>query len=207
LGLVGILQVANPLTGAILLLALGEDFAAEERNRQINQATLYEGAIPLVCFYGGNAIITSFGISLPGLRISGSIVIVYICFTMLFPGATRSEADAQTSMKEEDTQADNAAGDRARRKSRVISLSFVVPCLELRGPGPLRSLSARPLLWIAAAGPILVRHLAFVTVTVIVAVLFWPCLRGANDVVKALGKSGIDAISRVMRFLLICIGV
>jgi multiple antibiotic resistance protein len=36
-------------------------------------------------------------------------------------------------------------------------------------------------------------------------VVFWVCLRGATGVV--LGKSGIDAISRVMGSRLICIGV
>lgn len=138
LGLVGILPVANPLTSAILLLALGEDLTAEERNRQINQATLYVAAILLVCFYGGNAIITSFGISLPGLRIAGGIVVVYIGFTMLFPGAARSEADAQTSMNQEDAQADNTARGRARRRRCATLLSFLLPCLELRAPGPLR---------------------------------------------------------------------
>jgi multiple antibiotic resistance protein len=137
LGLVGILPVANPLTSAILLLALGEHFTVEERNRQINQATLYVAAILLVCFFGGNAIITSFGISLPGLRIAGGIVVVYIGFTMLFP--TRSEADVQTSMKQEDAAADNAARGRARKKSLAILLSFLSPCLELLAPAPSRS--------------------------------------------------------------------
>ena len=207
LGLVGILPVANPLTSTILLLALGEDFTAEERNRQINQATLYVGAILLVCFYGGNAIITSFGISLPGLRIAGGIVVVYIGFTMLFPGAARSEADAQTSMKQEDAQADNTARGRARRK-KPRDIAFVPLALPgTAGPGTIAVIISAASTLDSRGGPILVQHLAFVTVTVIIAVLFWACLRGANGVVKVLGKSGIDAISRVMGFLLICIGV
>jgi len=207
LGLVGILPVANPLTSAILLLALGEDLTAEERNRQINQATLYVAAILLVCFYGGNAIITSFGISLPGLRIAGGIVVVYIGFTMLFPGAARSEADAQTSMKQEDAQVDNTARGRARRR-RPRDIAFVPLALPgTAGPGTIAVIISVASTLDGRGGPTLVQHLAFITVTVIIAVLFWACLRGANGVVKILGKSGIDAISRVMGFLLICIGV
>src|SRR3546814_6958338 len=48
--------------------------------------------------------------------------------------------------------------------------------------------------------------LAVVSVAVLLALLFWICLRSAERVVHVLGESGIDAVSRVMGFLLICMG-
>jgi multiple antibiotic resistance protein len=207
LGLVGILPVANPLTSAILLLALGEDFTPKNATDKLTRRHFTSARSSWSAFTGGNAIITSFGISLPGLRIAGGIVVVYIGFTMLFPGATRSEADAQTSMKQEDTQGENADRGRARRK-KPRDIAFVPLALPgTAGPGTIAVIISAASTLDSRGGAILVQHLAFVTVTVIIAALFWACLRGANGVVKVLGKSGIDAISRVMGFLLICIGV
>ena len=37
--------------------------------------------------------------------------------------------------------------------------------------------------------------------------ILWACLRGATQIMRFLGKSGVDAFSRIMGFLLVCIGV
>lgn len=39
------------------------------------------------------------------------------------------------------------------------------------------------------------------------ALILWGCLRASDLIMKATGKSGIDAISRLMGFLLVCMGV
>ena len=41
----------------------------------------------------------------------------------------------------------------------------------------------------------------------IVAVILWGCLRSSGAVMRLVGKSGIEAISRLMGFLLVCMGV
>jgi multiple antibiotic resistance protein len=207
LGLATLLPVANPLTSATLLLALGGDFTVAERNRQVDKAALYVAAILFICFYGGNAIMMGFGISIPGLRIAGGLIIVYIGFTMLFPGAVRSEADAQASMKEGDTQSPVIAVSPKRRKP-PSDIAFVPLALPgTAGPGTIAVIISVASTIQSHGGPTAIQHLSFLTVALIVALLFWTTLRGANRVVKVLGESGIDAISRIMGFLLICIGV
>ena len=49
--------------------------------------------------------------------------------------------------------------------------------------------------------------LAPVVVAVMLGVIFWACLRAAPRIVVKMGPHGIDAMSRVMGFLLICMGV
>src|SRR5690606_20008947 len=88
LGLVALLPVANPLASATLLLALSQGYTTKERNRQIDRATLYVAAILLVCFYAGNAIMSGLGISIPGLRIAGGLIVAYLGFGMLLPATT-----------------------------------------------------------------------------------------------------------------------
>jgi multiple antibiotic resistance protein len=38
------------------------------------------------------------------------------------------------------------------------------------------------------------------------ALILWVCLRGSGIIMKIMGQSGIDAISRLMGFLLVCMG-
>lgn len=38
------------------------------------------------------------------------------------------------------------------------------------------------------------------------ALILWACLRGSGVIMKVTGQSGIDAISRLMGFLLVCMG-
>ena len=46
-----------------------------------------------------------------------------------------------------------------------------------------------------------------VVVSVLIGVLVWLCLRSADLIMRILGRSGIEAISRLMGFLLVCMGV
>lgn len=195
-GLVAVIPVANPLTSTTLLLALGGKFSQEERDRQVDRATFFVAAIILTCFYAGSAIMYGFGISLPGLRIAGGLIVAYIGFGMLFPGTSTTETEAQLEM----------APDSAPRKPRDIS--FVPLALPgTAGPGTI-ALIISGAATLERNGPMALRqHLAVLTITALVALTFWACLRNAHKVVRVLGESGIDAASRLMGFLLICMGV
>ena len=46
-----------------------------------------------------------------------------------------------------------------------------------------------------------------VVVSVLIGVLVWLCLRSADLIMRFLGRSGIEAFSRLMGFLLVCMGV
>lgn len=206
LGLAAILPVANPLASAILLLALGKDLTISERNRQIDKATFYVAAILVLCFYGGHAIMAGLGISIPGLRIAGGIILVSIGFTMLFPAPPSADKDVPARVKDVDPRARDFTAAPPRSSPRDIA--FVPLAMPgTTGPGTIAVIISAASSIHSRGGPTPVQHLSFITVAAIVVVLFWACLRGATRVVKLLGESGIDAISRVMGFLLVCIGV
>ncbi|STT03392.1 multiple antibiotic resistance protein MarC [Klebsiella pneumoniae] len=40
-----------------------------------------------------------------------------------------------------------------------------------------------------------------------VRVILWACLRSSGAIMRLVGKGGIEAISRLMGFLLVCMGV
>ena len=206
-GLFTLLPVANPLTSVTLLLALSRDYTVEERNRQVDRATLYVLGIILVCFYAGNAIMSGFGISIPGLRIAGGLIVSYIGFGMLFPATSQSEAAAQIDMAPDEPTL-NLDTPHGPRRPPPRDISFIPLALPgTAGPGTIALIISNASTLHSERGLSLGDHFAVIVVAILVAIIFWICLRSAERVNRVLGQSGIDAVSRVMGFLLICIGV
>ncbi|MGJ8525486.1 hypothetical protein LMG33818_001214 [Halomonadaceae bacterium LMG 33818] len=179
------------------MLSLGAELDATERLRQIKRSTVYIILIMVVCYYGGNFIMSAFGISLPGLRITGGLVVGYIGFTMLFP-SSQSEEDAQHQMLSKED----------KEKPHVRDLSFVPLALPgTAGPGTIAVI-------ISAAASVtpdqrwsLALNAGVISSIIIIALIYYIAMKGATVIMRVLGKSGIDAISRLVGFLLIGMGV
>lgn len=194
-GLLGLTTIANPATSATVLLALTAHYPDAVRNRQIFRATIYVVIVLLVCFYAGTMVMRLFGVSIAGLRCAGGLIVSYIGFGMLFPSEATSEKGHQEELAE------------ATPSTQLRDIAFVpltMPCTT--GPGTIAfvisAASTIPL-----RGPSYSMHLAVITVVLVFALEFWVCLRGATTVLRLLGPGGLDALARVMGFLLICIGV
>lgn len=194
-GLLGLTTIANPVTSATVLLALTARYPEAERNRQVFRAAIYVAIVLLVCFYAGAVIMHFLGVSIPGLRLAGGLIVTYIGFGMLFPPEGMAEPGRQAELSD------------ATSSAQLRDFSFVpltMPCTT--GPGTIAFI-------ISAASTMPTRsfsysvHLAVITVVVLFTLEFWICLRGATTVLRLLGESGVDALSRVMGFLLVCIGV
>src|SRR3546814_15627929 len=120
------LPLANPLTSATLLLSLGRTLSLQERNRQITQASIYVVAIMLVTYFAGYWVMQSFGVSIPGLRIAGGLIVAFIGFTMLFPTQSTNE------MPEAEANADALA------QRKPVNIAFVPLALPgTAGPGTI----------------------------------------------------------------------
>lgn len=72
-----------------------------ERNRQSYMASVYVFAIMMVAYYAGQLVMNTFGISIPGLRIAGGLIVAFIGFRMLFPQQKAHESPEAKSKSEE----------------------------------------------------------------------------------------------------------
>lgn len=199
LGVALLLPMANPLTSMALLLSLGNKMPYQERQKQIKQATLYVFCIMAVTYYAGAWIMQTFGISIPGMRIAGGLIVLVIGFSMLFP----------TSNIDETVEAEAVSEDLSRRKP--TNIAFVPLALPgTAGPGTIAMIisgaaSITPAVkasytpWVLSLTPVLV--------FLLLSLLFWVCLRFAQKIVGLVGIQGIEALSRVMGFLMICMAV
>lgn len=197
LGLILLLPLTNPLTTVALWLGLSGNMTKEQRNQQSFMACIYIFFIMTLAFYAGRVIMTTFGISIPGLRIAGGMIVAFIGFSMLFPH-TPNVDDPHIS--------DEENPHHHPQEPNIAFVPLAMP--STAGPGTIAMIIST-----AASIPSRtdiaqwVLYIAPVITFFLISLIVWLCLRGSTSIMKYVGHSGIDAISRVMGFLLICMGI
>jgi len=187
----GLIPIANPFSTAPLFLALTSSFGAEESARTAKLCTIYMFILLTSFLFVGVFLLSFFGVSLPSLRVAGGLIIAYIGFRMLFPPAVAAAAEALSPGKPED----------------VSFTPLAMPMLS--GPGSISVVIAMAS-EIGEVESVMHRFWGYGLVTLgigISAFICWLVLRASDKVVKFMGATGIDALTKVMGFFLICIGV
>jgi multiple antibiotic resistance protein len=197
IGLVTLLPVANPLTAVALLMGLSHGMDEAERNRQAFKASGYVFVIMMVAFYGGQLVMDLFGVSISGLRIAGGLIVSFIGFSMLFPRKRLDETPEVERRSEE------------LRQHRTEDIAFIPLAMPgTAGPGTIALIISTAATvreeasyagWVLLVAPPLIFFLA--------SAILLLCLRSAGGIMNLLGNSGVEAFSRLMGFLLVCIGV
>ncbi|MCU6666051.1 MarC family NAAT transporter [Silvania hatchlandensis] len=196
LGLVVLLPLANPLTTVALFLGLAGDMNREERNQQSLMASVYVFAIMMVAYYAGQLVMNTFGISIPGLRIAGGLIVAFIGFRMLFPAPKAHEpADKNALEDQQDKQSPN-----------IAFVPLAMP--STAGPGTIAMIiSSASTVRTGSTFPDWVVMVAPPLIFALIGLILWGCLRSSGAIMRWVGKDGIEAISRLMGFLLVCMGV
>ncbi len=183
---IALLPVINPLASAPTFLAITEGDSRERRLRQLRMACFYMVAI-LVCFLvGGTFIMGFFGISIPGLRIAGGLLVAGIGFGML--------------MAPPKPEPNDPAAVEARAKRDVSFSPLAMPMLS--GPGSIAvtiGFTSLATQWID--------YVAIIIGILTVAVISYVTLALSERVVRVIGANGMNALSKVMGFLILCIGI
>ena len=197
LGLVVILPLANPLTTVALFLGLAGNMNNEERNKQSLMASVYVFIILMVAWYAGQVVMSTFGISIPGLRIAGGLIVAFIGFRMLFP-QQKSHDSMEAKIKSEELVDEPTAN--------IAFVPLAMP--STAGPGTIAMIiSSASTVKHGASFPEWVVLVAPPITFALVGIILWGCLRSSGAIMRLVGKGGIEAISRLMGFLLVCMGV
>jgi multiple antibiotic resistance protein len=186
-----LLPITNPFSTAPLFIALTGGFDSKDRERQALKGCIYAFWILVTFLLLGGAIIDFFRISVPGIRVAGGLIISAIGFRMLFPPA-RISASSTTESRQAN-----------------IDISFTPLAMpSLAGPGSISVVlsaaaqirSIRPEDWRTI-------YVAVIMGMALTLLLCFLVLRVAGSMVRYLGPSGIDAMTRIFGFLLVCIGM
>ena len=185
--IVALLPLINPLASAPTFLALTEDNTPSRRRQQLRQACVYMVVILVSFLVGGTFIMGFFGISIPGLRIAGGIILAAIGARMLF------EPSRPPKRSDPAKEADQPTRD-------VAFAPLAVPMMS--GPGSIAATIGFTSLAVAWSD-----YVAIIIGIGVVALITYVTLALSERVVRAVGAPAMNAISRIMAFFILCIGI
>ncbi len=185
---IGLLPIINPLAAAPTFLAITEGDSPERRREQARKGCFYMVGILVSFLIGGTFIMNFFGISIPGLRIAGGILMSGIGMDMLLA----RKLAAKTEDEEE-----RAA---AVKKPDISFSPLAMPMLS--GPG-----SIAVTLGFTSLASDWLDYFAIIAGIVTVAFITYLVLRLSSRIVNLIGPVGVNAMTKIMGFLIMCIGV
>ena len=185
---VGLLPIANPFSTAVVFIAITGRFTEAKAQDQAKRACIYMTIVLIVSLFAGALIMTFFGISIPALRIAGGLIVARIGLRMLNPEPDLPDAS------------ESRQRDGILRKPDLAFVPLAMPMLS--GPG-----SIAVTIGMAAGVERIWEYGAIAIGIVLVALTSWFVLRSARRIIDLLGPAGLNALTRVMGFLLVCVGV
>lgn len=186
-----LIPIANPFSTAPLFVGMTANLSKQQRNHIVFLSTMYMFIVLTVFLLLGAVILSFFGISLPALQIAGGLIVAFIGFKMLFEDDDKSE-----QLK---VAAENA--------NKIAFTPLAKPMLS--GPGSI-SVIMSVAVKVSETESVSHQIMGYLVVTVGIAVsafICWLVLRASGTVTRFLGTSGIDALTKVMGFLLVSIGI
>ncbi|WP_027418880.1 MarC family protein [Crocinitomix catalasitica] len=181
-------SVINPLGTVPIFVGLTKSNSKRERQSTAFWAATNVLIILLISFFIGKYLLLFFGISLDALKIAGGLIITSSGFALLTGKFTEHKG-----MKKREK-------DDAFNRSEVTLTPLAIPMLA--GPGTISLLITYnqeytldlDRVWIVSA-------------IVFVSIIIYLVLRSSFLIVKILGASGINALSRIIGFIVIAIGI
>lgn len=183
---IALLPLINPLASAPTFLAITEGDTPARRRQQLGMACVYMVVILVGFLVGGTFIMSFFGLSIPGLRIAGGLLVAAIGFDLLMKAPRRAGNDP--------------AEAEARAKRDVSFSPLAMPMLS--GPG-----SIAVTIGFTSLATQWVDYVAIILGILVVAVISYATLQLSERVVSVIGMNGMSALSKVMGFLILCIGI
>ncbi|MDR5612254.1 MAG: YchE family NAAT transporter [Arsenophonus sp.] len=183
----GLFALVNPIGILPVFISMTNYQSVTERNRTNLVANFSVAIILCISLLVGEVFLKLFGISIDSFRIAGGIVIAEIAMSMI---SGRIGEDKQNKQEKSETAIRDSIG--------VVPLALPL----MAGPGAISSCivwSSRWLGW---------QNLVGLSLTCIFfALCCWLLFRSATILVKYLGQTGINVITRIMGLLLMSLGI
>jgi multiple antibiotic resistance protein len=187
-GFFSLVTIINPPSALPLFTALSAGLPDAQSRALARRACTYSFFILVVSLFAGGLILNMFGVSYPALRVAGGICVVLLGHGMLF-----GRGEIAT------------AAPGAHQNPAFFPLALP----SITGPGTIAvvigiSTEIRELKGLPTEAAAYVATLAAMLAT---CVLTWLVLRSARVVSQRMGAGGIEVLTRLMGFLLLCVGV
>ena len=185
---VALFSVLNPIGTVPIFVGLTQNDTKKERSRISLWTAINVFIILIVSFFIGQYVLLFFGISIDALRIAGGIIIVSSGFSLLSGKFTKKRG------------INKKAETDAQKRNDIALTPLAIPMLA--GPGSISLLIAFYQEHNTTM-EIIISSIAILAIAVTIFII----LKSAQYLAKILGASGIVAISRIVGFIVIAIGI
>ena len=181
-------SIVDPPGASPVYVALTSDRPRPDRNRIALHTSLYFLLILLSFFLAGTYILSFFGLTIHAFRIAGGLALLSSGFALMNGKFARRRGYDKDMEKQSQERQDIAFSPMA------------MPMLS--GPGSISYLITQ-----YAQHPAWNERVLIITAIFAVTALVWALLRIAPFLFRILGNGGLNAIARIMGFIVIAIGV
>jgi multiple antibiotic resistance protein len=190
LGFPALFSIINPFNGALAFRSMTLRLDEQEREQLARLTAIYSLAVMLIALWVGSFVLAFFGITVAGLRVSGGLVIALNAWRLL------------TAPETDETSADVGRPANAKELAMV---PLTIPLTA--GPGTISVAIA-----LGSEHPTLdaaeIPFFSGMTVAAVgMAFVIWLSYRWADRIAQRLGPVASRTLTRLVGFLLLCIGV
>jgi multiple antibiotic resistance protein len=191
LTLSSLFSIVNPIGAALIFSQITGDRSHAERGELARRIALYSALVMLGALWGGAYILSFFGVSLSALRIAGGFIVAASAWTLLQAPEQQEERKQQ--------QASEAEGIDA-----VAFFPLTMPFTT--GPGTISVAIAIGSNLPVGKPDFLPYVLGASAAAIVLALIVWISYSSADRIVALLGHARARVLSRLMAFLLLCVG-
>lgn len=184
---IGLFALVNPVGIIPVFISMTSYQTALARNKTNLTANMSVAIILLTSLYLGDSILQIFGISIDSFRIAGGILVVTIAMSMI---SGKLGEDKQNKQEKSETAIRESIG--------VVPLALPL----MAGPGAISS----TIVW-GTRYHNLMHLIGFSIAIALFAFCCWGVFRIAPWLVRLLGQTGINVITRIMGLLLMALGI
>lgn len=184
-----LLSIMNPFGTVPVFVGLTKENTKIERNKIAFWTSINVLIILLISFFAGKVVLTFFGISLDSLKIGGGLIIVSSGFALL-----TGEFKKHKGMEKKNVR------KNVENRSEISLTPLAIPMIA--GPGTISLLIAYKQEFQKFNEVVIILG-AIVMATICIYLI----LKSSFFISKVFGASGINALSRIIGFIVIAIGI
>ncbi len=186
--LFSLFSIVDPPGAIPVYTSLTDGMSQKERNRLALHTSFYFLLILVAFFLAGTYILSFFGLSVHAMRIAGGMVLLSTGFGLMGGNFTKQRGYS------------DSVAENAKSRSEIAFTPMAMPLLS--GPGSISYLITQ-----FKQHPDWAERSLILAAIVAMGVLVYLTLRAAPWLFKIFGTGGLNAIARIMGFLVVAVGV
>ncbi|MCE7596857.1 YchE family NAAT transporter [Vibrio fluvialis] len=183
----GLVAAVNPVGIMPIFVSLTGHMTPDEKKKTARTANVAVAVILITALLGGQMLLDMFSISLDSFRVAGGLLLLSIAFSMM---SGKLGEDKQNKQEKSEYI--------SREQVGVVPLAMPL----MAGPGAISSTIVY-----GSRYPAMMDTAGIILTILVFSVASWLLFRSAPYIVRLLGQTGINVITRIMGLILGALGI